>query len=212
MPKGQYTRGRLIMLQVIMWIIFGMCMGMAAFVTAKHRAAYQVDLADPIKIGPFKAQLPKGWKITTNTRSTLAIIDAGEPQKASKGRFPRRVTVFVEKLDEAMFPQVYLRSKPTVGFSQREGILSMFRRENERPGASDHEFEPYPMAGTEGVQAGRIDSEGNLRIFASAVLPDPDSPPIHWAVTVRMMCDESFSAADRAAFRQVAESIVLTKN
>jgi hypothetical protein len=212
MPKGQYTRGRLIMLQLIMWIIFGMCMGMAALVTAKHRSTYHVELSEPVKVGPFKAQLPKGWKITTNTRTQLASVEASEPPKLTRGRAPRHVKVFVERLDDAMFPQVYLRRSPVVEFVKQQWNPLTYGLPKDRiPGGADR-FEPYSMAGTEGVQVGKIDPDGNVFFFACAVVPDPDKPPIHWAVTVRLMCDESISPGDRAVFRQVAESISLTKN
>src|SRR5688572_10863156 len=142
MPKGQYTRGRLIMLQLIMWIIFGMCMGMAALVTARHRSAYLVELAEPVKVGPFTAQLPKGWTVTTNTRTALASVEAGEPPKLTRGRAARQVKVFAERLDDAMFPQVYLRRSTVVEFVKQNWNPLAYGLPKERlPGGMDR-FEP----------------------------------------------------------------------
>lgn len=197
-----------------MWVIFGLCMGMAALVTAKHRSAYQVELTEPIRVGPMQVRMPKDWKVGVMTRTHLALAEANEPYRLSKGRMPRQVKVFAERLDEPMSAQVYLKRSPLVEFVKPAWWLHMILGQSRErvPAGNDIDFESYRMAGTEGVQVGKIDPDGTVWFYACVIVPDPDRPPYHWALTVRLKCDERITARDEAVFRQVAESVSLTKN
>ncbi len=110
-----------------------------------------------------------------------------------------------------MYPNVYLMTRPQVGYDTRSGILWFFGQNNQQTDQTK-QFEPYPMLGVEGVQAAKVDTEGLLRVFVCAVVPDPKDSSVNWAVTVRFLCDEEFSPADRAVFRQVTDSITFAKN
>jgi hypothetical protein len=210
MPKGPYTPTHRLLLQVIMWVIFGLCMGMAGLMTAQRRAAFSVAMT-PQKLGPFEVKLPTKWKPNPNLRSALPVVDAEEPTDLQRSRYPRRFTVYAERLAQPMNPDVYLLTRPQVGYETRSGILWLFGQKSDQKDISK-QFEPYKMLGVTGVQAAKVDTEGLLRVFACAVVPDPKDNSINWAVTVRFLGDEEYPPADRAVFRQVTDSITFAKD
>jgi hypothetical protein len=209
MARNPYTGKQRLLLQVITWVIFGLCMGMAGLMTAQRRAAFSVAMTTQ-RIGPFEVKLPAKWQPNPNLRSALPALDAEEPTSLQHGRNARRFTVFVERLSQPVFPNVYLMTHP-VGYDTRTGILRFFSQGEDQKEFSQ-QFKPYTMLGVEGVQAAKVDSEGRVRLFACSIVPDPKDETVQWAVTVRFFCDEEYPPADESVFRQVTGSISFAKN
>src|SRR5881227_1032133 len=67
----QYSRGRRIATQVVMWLILAATIGLAALVSAHRRTALQVALASPQTVKHVTIALPKDWEVTPN-RNDLA--------------------------------------------------------------------------------------------------------------------------------------------
>jgi hypothetical protein len=198
------------MLQVIMWVIFGVTMAMAALVTSRHRSAYHVELAPPVQLGPFDVRLPASWKLTGPTRrGPLLVVEVLEPRNEVKAPTQRLLTVFYEPLDEAVKPYVYLLSQPALGYEDSSWF-------GQGTGTARHpdEFEHTTIAGHPAVLADRIVQKRVMmrvyppvaEFFAATVVPGKG------ALTVRFICDPAVSAADRALLRQVLREITLSRN
>src|SRR3954469_25813959 len=77
----QYGRLRAIALQVVMWLIFGASLGLAAYID--HRKSVQLDvrLGEPRPLGRLTVRLPQGWEVED---------DAGPPQALVAKDFDRQ--------------------------------------------------------------------------------------------------------------------------
>lgn len=59
----QYTRGRFILMQVVMWLILAAAVGVAALITRQR--THPISLAAPVSLGRISVSLPKGWRAAT---------------------------------------------------------------------------------------------------------------------------------------------------
>ena len=59
----QYTRGRFILMQAVMWLILAATVGLAALVVRKR--SHPVELTQPVTLGRISLLLPKGWRVST---------------------------------------------------------------------------------------------------------------------------------------------------
>ena len=196
----QYGRWRDVALQVVMWLIFGSSLGLAAYIDHRRSGALDVALAEPRTFGRLSVRLPKGWSVeTTPSRPQELVATHG-----GRRRNERRVLRITQEQQGAQQqgPEAYLESNIPI------------------PEGYPVEFEPFPFLGQddavlmplrfslrrpipEGIELIGVPRPG---LYASAVLPDG------LAVTVQVVGEGQYGPSSRRLLRRVADSIRLADN
>src|SRR5436305_844977 len=70
----QYSRGRRIATQVVMWVILAAAIGLAALVSAHRRTALQVALGPAQTVKHVTIALPKDWEVTPNRNDMAPTV------------------------------------------------------------------------------------------------------------------------------------------
>ena len=78
----EYSRGRHIAMQVTMWLILAVTLGLAALV-ARARGRGMEGLGDPAPLGPLVVRWPDGWSATPARDGDRIVLTAVEPHAAS---------------------------------------------------------------------------------------------------------------------------------
>lgn len=209
---SQYSPRQRTILQIVMWLLLGATVGMAAMVTQYRRGKYEVTLASPIRCGPFAVQLPKDWKRRTqfDQRSVL-VAQATEPKRAQSNKPARQFAVYYEKLDQPVDPVTYLLNQQVLGFTGTQAVDA----ESEDPDPKVlGKAQERTIAGYPGVVVWRrvlprfalfTGGQAMTQIYAATVSPEGD------ALVLMYLCDVSPTPADQSLIRQVMDSIVAVK-
>ena len=91
-------------MQATLWLVLGATLGVAALVNYERRQAGQLTLADPVRLGPLRVYVPKGWKVALGDGETpAAVMQAHEP-----GDGGRVLTVEYQHARELVSPLQHL--------------------------------------------------------------------------------------------------------
>lgn len=193
----QYGRLRAVALQVVMWLLFGASLGLAAYIDHRKSAQLDVTLGEPRNVGRLVVRLPKGWEVEESggTPHTLIAKDFDRQgrerrllkitQEVQTGR-KRGAQYYLESVanlpdEEGIAPPI----ETFVFLGQDDGVLMPFRI-NTR---SLRRYDPnLPDAG----------------LYACAVLPDG------LTVTVQITGDGAYGPSNRGLLRRVADSLKVT--
>src|SRR5438477_9681382 len=98
-----YPRWRRIALQVILVAVFGITLGVAAWVDRYQSARVSIELGPAVRMGELHVRLPRNWAITAQLqyRETHAI-------RAQESDGTRRISIDRERVNSATSPEEYL--------------------------------------------------------------------------------------------------------
>jgi hypothetical protein len=191
----QYGRLRAVALQVVMWLIFGASLGLAAYIDHRRSGSLDVELAEPRAVGRLVVRLPNGWELKEEGGPPQALV-AEELDR--QGRLRRTLKITQEQqTGRVRGPEYYL-----------ESVVNPLGIEEIAP-----EVEPFRFLGQDDavLMAMKIGNTRALRrqmpaipeagVYACAVLPDG------LTVTVQVMGDGAFGPSSRQLLRLVADSI-----
>jgi hypothetical protein len=189
----QYGRWRGVALQVVMWLIFGSSLGLAAYIDHRRSGALDVALAEPRTFGRLSVRLPKDWSVETragppqalvathgrrrNERRTLRITQE-QPGAGRQGPEDYLETII-------NIPNIQIEPEPFPFLGQDDAVLVPLR---------------FSLRGRvpEGVDLVGMPEPG---LYACAVLPDG------LAVTVQVVGEGQYGPSSRRLLRRVADSI-----
>ena len=194
----QYGRWRGVALQIVMWLIFGSSLGLAAYIDHRRSGSLgSVDLLEPRTFGRLSVRLPKGWAIEGEAGPPQALV-AKHFDRQGRERRTLRITQ-EQQGPQRKGPEYYLESI----ISPRFDIPV--------------EPEPFPFLGQDdAVQMplrfslrGRVPEGVDLvgvpepGLYACAVMPDG------LTVTVQVVGEGQYGPSSRRLLRTVADNIKL---
>jgi hypothetical protein len=192
----QHGRLRVVVLQVVMWVILGASLGLAAFIDHRKTAALDVTLGEPRRFGALVVRLPKGWELEGETGPPQAVVAKDYDRQ---GRLRRTLKVTQEvQTGRVLGPESYLENtvqlpeieqipdvEPFGFLGQDEGALVAFMLGDSRRGRRSRPR--LPDAG----------------LYAATVLPDGLS------VTVQLYGEGAYGPTSRHLVRLVADNLKL---
>ena len=196
----QYGRWRGVALQVVMWLIFGSSLGLAAYIDHRRSGTLSsVDLLEPRTFGRLSVRLPKDWSIEGEAGPPQALV-AKDFDRQGRERPTLRITQ-EQQGTQRRGPEFYLQSivkipqviavgsEPFQFLGQDDAILMPLR---------------FSLRGRvpEGIELGLPDPG----LYACAVLPDG------LTVTVQVVGEGQYGPSSRRLLRTVADSIKLADN
>lgn len=195
----QYGRWRSVVLQAVMWVVFGASLGLAAFIDHRRSGSLDVRLGEPVTDGRLSVRLPAGWDVMIKQKGeavgpgprALTVIDFDR-----QGRERRRLTITQEEqtgrqrgaayyLENLMSSRHLLPLEPQP-FSMlgQDGVLIPFKVDLRRYHGQDAPID-LPEPG----------------LYACVVLPD------RLAVTVQVTGDGAYGPSSHQLLRRVADSM-----
>src|SRR4051812_6275604 len=110
MPKPSvYTPARRYTMQAIMWVVLGINVGLAGWVTHVRRQANRVDLsAQPVTAGDVSVRLPAKWRARQGGAVADVRLIAQATENESGDRRGRTIQILRDRLDQPMSPLQYL--------------------------------------------------------------------------------------------------------
>ena len=204
----QYGRLRAVALQVVMWLIFGASLGLAAFIDHRRSGGLDVQLGPPMTDGRLVVRLPVGWDLLMKqkgeaavpSRRTLTLIDFDR-----QGRERRKLRIIQEQQQGGRVrgPEYYLESMVTIPSDEDAGMP----------------LEPFPfLSQSDGVLVPvKVNTKMLRRMLPGADLPEAGIyacvvMPDGLTVTLQVTGDGAYGPSNRALLRQVADSIRLADN
>ena len=196
----QYGRWRGVALQVVMWLIFGSSLGLAAYIDHRRSGTLDADLLEPRTFGRLSVRLPKDWSIEGEAGPPQALVATHEGRRRSERRTlritqeqqtPRRwgSEYYLDMLinPQDVFPT---ETEPFPFLGQDDAVLVPMR---------------FSLRGRvpEGVDLVGVPKPG---LYACAVLPDG------LTVTVQVVGEGQYGPSSRRLLRTVADSIKLADN
>ena len=161
----QYGRLQAVALQVVMWLVFGGSLGLAAFIDHRRSGGLDVRLGEPRTVGRLVVRFPEGWELSADqtggagAAQVLTLIDydrQGKKRRTLKitqeqqaGR-PKGAAYY---LDHLISPQheLPLEAQPFSMLGQADGVLIPFKIDLRRyvgdmdmPGLPDPGVLPNP--------------------------------------------------------------------
>lgn len=196
--NAQYGRWRQAALTVVLWLVFGASLGLAAFVSHRKNGALDVSLGQPVEFGRLLVRLPRDWQVygAATPRRTLVADDQDR-----QGRHRRSIRITQEQQgSRRKAAEYYLES-----LLGEETSLNV-----------PFEMEPFPLLGQsdgvvctfQGLPSTYESLEGSVDlpdpgVYAAVVLPDGLS------VTVQVRGPGAYGPTSRRLLREVADGIRL---
>jgi hypothetical protein len=190
MAKVEYTRWRLVLMQVMMWLVLAGAVGLAALVNMQAERRHRVALSEPFPANGLTYRLPEGWRLAPadDPRVVARVV---EPDRE------RAVSLVVDD-SEASDPFEYLV------FS---GLLSPAYTTAQY---AQSDRQPLHFAGAEGVLVAGARVTGPRQeptiikeVMACAILPSGE------AVTIFLLGSGPYDARDVALVRLLAGEIAV---
>lgn len=141
---NEYTRGRFITMQVVMWGVLLCTVGVAALASRYKRGSSAVTLGEPQLIDSISVRLPKGWKINDEGSDGVRAVERTDPSW-------RRVIVVRERDPESMTllerfmssntaspPAKRNARTPVVQMGPTEGVLNVSREVVAEDGTTEY--------------------------------------------------------------------------
>jgi hypothetical protein len=192
--NSQYGRWQRVIMQAVLWVVFGGTLALAAFVSRKRTTSLETPLAEPVTFGALSLRLPEGWereeKATVHVKGLIA-------QEYDEERRPLR-QLWVTQETQAVVkrgPSFYL-----------ENVLNL--------PDSDAKPEPFSFLGSRGVlivwrgvprdpsvDPDMVERRPPLGLYACSVLPDG------LTVTLQVRGEGAFGPSSRQLIRRVADSM-----
>lgn len=195
----QYGRLRGVALQVVMWLIFGASLGLAAYIDHRKSAQLDVTLGEPRTVGRLVVRLPKGWEVEEPAGTPQALIAKDFDRQGRERRLlkitqevqtgrKRGAQYYLESVanlpdEEGLAPPV----ETFVFLGQDDGVLMPFR-------INTRSLRKY-------IPDANLPDAG---LYACAVLPDG------FTVTVQITGDGAYGPSNRGLLRRVADSLKVT--
>jgi hypothetical protein len=198
MGRWEYPTSRRILMQLVLWIIFGASVGLAALVTHDRQTRNGNRLADVRYVGRIGVKLPTGWILQRENQGNVLLV-ASEPDTADqKGR---QITIRRHKVDPTVSPEQFLESS---------GLLTgTLRLVSTDPAANI--AEPITIANQPGVMLSvkkplgspsAPDSDYETELFAVSVRPSG------LGISLELDCPgDSDPEADRQTLIDIAQSM-----
>jgi hypothetical protein len=192
--SGQYTRARRIVMQGVMFCVLGGTVALAALVSRRQVAEFEVRLTQAVEVGRLRVWLPEDWEIEG-------------PAAPAPGRFD------VSASEPG--PELTRRSIAVVQFPSSEKLQAEMQKlapPRARPTRRNSRFERFHFLGQEGLRD---------EVVAEIVPPDGGEPrrfgktyaltvmPGGWAVLVKVEGEMAFGPATRRVLEQVARKLEL---
>jgi hypothetical protein len=76
--NSQYGRWQRVILQAVLWLVFGGTLALAAYVSHRRTARYEAELGEPVTFGALSVRLPKGWEGEEQSARGLKALIAAE--------------------------------------------------------------------------------------------------------------------------------------
>jgi hypothetical protein len=195
MAKAWYfPRWRHLLMQILMWVILGASVALAAMLNYHLRTAQMVQLTDPIVDDTLTFRLPAGWKTVTRTGEGDATDHIAVD---SSGQVQRTLLIRRQRVPRLIPPAEYILrtlSVPLNGHLQPQ------------------EFKGVMIAGWPGQsitwEARRTsmsdEADYDFASCSAIVLPDDE------AITVRYDKNAPFDATDRHLYQQILDQLQLS--
>jgi hypothetical protein len=81
----EYSRGRHIAMQITMWLILAVMLGLAALVAQERQRSVRVALSDPVPVGLLLVRVPAGWRPMQDRDGAKTVLVAAEPGNVRGG-------------------------------------------------------------------------------------------------------------------------------
>src|SRR5678816_3558184 len=104
----QYGRLRIVVLQVVMWLVFAASLGVAAFIDHRRTGALDVTLGEPRTFGRLVVRLPKGWELGGESGPPQALV-AKDYDRQGRSRRTLKITQEVQP-GRVLGPESYLEN------------------------------------------------------------------------------------------------------
>jgi hypothetical protein len=117
---AEYSRGRWIVMQVVLWVILAATVGLAALVDNGHIWLQSAGLGKSTTLGTISFRLPEHWKISRGSGATVAM--AAEPG-GSSGTPGRTISIIRLATGQNMLPLEFLQWAGLVDNSLRVTAL-----------------------------------------------------------------------------------------
>jgi hypothetical protein len=198
----QYGRLQAVALQVVMWLVFGASLGLAAFIDHRRSSGLDVTLGEPLREGRLVVRVPEGWEVPiqrgpatdSGSARALTLIDFDRQgrkrrtlritQEQQTGR-PRGAEYYLEALISPQH-QLPLEPQPFSMLGQDDGVIMPFKVDFRRI-VGDTDIPGLPDPG----------------VYACVVLPDG------LAVTVQVTGNGAYGPSSRQLLQLVADNIRL---
>lgn len=170
------------LMQGVMWLIFGVSLGVAQLITHQRRNSPQADLGPPQPWGRLIVRLPEGWEMQEKEADQVLIIEGLEEDRAREYVIEQRLSRDPADDDAADDPAVSRSSEP-IDFTGLgcKGTLTATKEV--------HQMRRGPLIQTESLRA-------------HAQLPDG------LTVTVRLaQSGVRIGKADRLLMKQIVQNI-----
>src|SRR2546430_2496362 len=196
-----YTPRRRLVMQVVMWLILGVTVGLAGLVVHAQQRARRVDLASQAIVEQqISVRLPAKWK-QRNSAHTDSRIIVEAVESAGHGRGDARtLRVYRERLYSPMSPLDYLADRFEVRFDVegdvRESLLRQMR--GVRIGTA-----PGVMVQSEYETPRQPEAPGHKEVIAATVLPSGI------AIALKLEGTGALDASDAAIVQQVAAAMTV---
>src|SRR5581483_3935210 len=90
----QYGRLRAVALQLVMWLILGASLGLAAYIDHRRSGSLDVTLGEPRTVGRLVVRPPAGWEVAEESAPQLTLVAMDYDRQ---GRHRRTIKVTQEQ-------------------------------------------------------------------------------------------------------------------
>jgi hypothetical protein len=94
----EYSPRRRIAMQLAMWVIFGLTLALAGFVSHRRHGTDQLRLGLPIKFGDLSVRVPVGWRFSVRPADDGTLILRSTALQNGEVRTTARVRILQQRL------------------------------------------------------------------------------------------------------------------
>jgi hypothetical protein len=193
----QYGRLRAIALQVVMWLIFGASLGLAAYIDHRKSGQLDVRLGEPRTLGRLTVRLPHGWEVEEDAGPPQALV-AKDFDRQGRHRRTLRITQ-EQQTGRTRGAEYYLEN--TINLPDVEQIPNT--EPFAFPGENDGALVTFIIDNPRALR--RLHPEiPDAGMYACAVMPDG------LTLTVQLTGEGTYGPSSRQLIRLVADNIKVT--
>ena len=202
----QYGRWRAVVLQAVMWVVFGSSLGLAAFIDHRRSGTLDVRLGQPVPAGRLIVRLPLGWEVLAQrqgeaepatTQAALQVLTAVDFDR--QGRERRRLTITQEQQSgRPMGAEYYLDQLMT-----SRHVLPLEPQPFSMLGQDDGVLIPFKVNLKRYLRRARVEDLPDPGLYACVVTPDG------LAVTVQVTGDGAYGPSSHRLLRLVTDNMRL---